>query len=80
MAAFIPDKDIIMTNDFSAFYPASPVPVTVDSLLLESSKPYVRFVIGGDYNFSNSSYLNFQYMHGFINERGRALKLFLYDM
>ena len=72
VAAFIPDKDIIMTNDFSAFYPASPVPVTVDSLLLESSKPYVRFVIGGDYNFSNSSYLNFQYMHGFINERGEG--------
>ena len=70
--AFIPDKDIIMTNDFSAFYPASPVPVTVDSLLLESFKPYVRFVIGGDYNFSNSSYLNFQYMHGFINERGEG--------
>jgi hypothetical protein len=70
-AAFIPDKNVIMTNDFSAFYPASPVPVTVDSLLLDSSKPYVRFVVGGDYNFSDGSYLNFQYMHGFINERGQ---------
>jgi hypothetical protein len=61
-----------MTNDFSAFYPAPPVPVTNDSLLLDSSKPYVRFVLGGDYNFSDGSYLNFQYMHGFINERGHG--------
>ena len=71
-AAFIPDKNVIMTNDFSAFYPASPVPVTIDSLLLDSSEPYVRFVLGGDYNFSDGSYVNFQYMHGFINERGQG--------
>lgn len=71
-AAFIPDKNVIMTNDFSAFYPASPVPVTMDSLLLDSSEPYVRFVLGGDYNFSDGSYVNFQYMHGFINERGQG--------
>ena len=71
-AAFIPDKNVIMTNDFSAFYPSSPVPVTMDSLLLDSSEPYVRFVLGGDYNFSDGSYLNFQYMHGFINERGQG--------
>lgn len=71
-AAFLPEKDVIMTNDLSAFYPESPVPVTKDSLLLDSSKPYMRFVIGGDYNFSDGSYLNFQYMHGFINERGQG--------
>ena len=71
-AAFMPDKNVIMTNDFSAFYPSSPVPVTMDSLLLDSSEPYVRFVLGGDYNFSDGSYLNFQYMHGFINERGQG--------
>ena len=71
-AAFIPDKNVIMTNDFSAFYPASPVPVTIDSLLLDSSEPYVRFVLGGDYNFSDGSYVNFQYMHGFFNERGQG--------
>ncbi|HQG53844.1 MAG TPA: hypothetical protein PLX00_10145 [Bacteroidales bacterium] len=71
-AAFMPDKNVIMTNDFSAFYPSSPVPVTIDSLLLDSSEPYVRFVLGGDYNFSDGSYVNFQYMHGFINERGQG--------
>ena len=48
----------------------SPVPVTMDSILLDKTKPYIKFVLGGDYNFSNGSYLNFQYLHGFIHERG----------
>ncbi|MFA5850006.1 MAG: DUF1302 family protein [Bacteroidales bacterium] len=69
-AAFIADKDIIMTNDVSAFYPTSPVPVTQNSLIIDKTKPYLKFVIGGDYNFANGSYLNMQYMHGFIHERG----------
>jgi hypothetical protein len=69
-AAFIPDKNIIMTNDLSAFYPMSPVPVTQDLLILDKTKPYIKFVVGGDYNFSDGSYLNLQYMHGFIHERG----------
>jgi hypothetical protein len=69
-AAFIPEKDVVMTNDLSAFYPMSPVPVTQDSLILDKTKPYIKFVLGGDYNFSDGSYLNLQYMHGFIHERG----------
>jgi len=69
-AAFLPENDVIMTNDFSAFYPMSPVPLTKDSLLLDSSKPYIKFIIGGDYNFADGSYINLQFMHGFINERG----------
>lgn len=69
-AAFIPDKNVVMTNDLSAFYPISPVPVIQDSILLEKNKPYIKFVIGADYNFSNGSYLNLQYLHGFIHERG----------
>lgn len=69
-AAFIPEKNIVMTNDLSAFYPLSPVPVTQDSLLLKKNKPYVKFVVGGDYNFSDGSYINLQYLHGFIHERG----------
>ncbi len=69
-AAFITPKDVIMTNDLSAFYPLSPVPVTVDSLILDKTKPYAKFVVGADYNFSDGSYLNIQYMHGFIHERG----------
>jgi len=66
-AAFIPEKDVIMTNDLSAL---SPVPVTIDTTILDKKKPYIKFIVGGDYNFSDGSYLNFQYMHGFINEKG----------
>ena len=69
-ALHIPAKDMIMTNDLSALYPLSPFPVIQDSILLDKSKPYVKFIIGGDYNFSDGSYLNIQYLHGFIHERG----------
>jgi len=34
-AAFIPDQDMVMTTDLSAF-PGLPVPVTQDSVLLEN--------------------------------------------
>jgi len=69
-ALFIPGKNIIMTNDLSALFPQSPVPVTLDSVLLDKTKPYLKFIVGGDYFFPGGSYLNFQYMHGFIFERG----------
>jgi hypothetical protein len=68
-AAFLPENEVVMTNDLSAMYPSSPVPVTQDSTVLEK-EAYIKFIIGADYNFANGSYLNFQYMHGFINERG----------
>jgi len=68
-AAFLPENDVVMTNDMSAMYPMSPVPVTQDATVLKK-EPYVKFVLGADYNFANGAYLNFQYMHGFINERG----------
>ncbi len=68
-AGFLPDTKVIMTNDLTALYPMSPVPVTQDSVLLKKEF-YTKFVIGADYNFANGSYLNFQYMHGFIHERG----------
>ena len=69
-AAFILKEDIVMTNDFSAFYALTPGTVTQDSLILDKTKPYIKFVIGGDYFFADGSYLNLQYMHGFIHERG----------
>lgn len=69
-AAFIPDQDMVMTTDLSAFYPGSPAPVTQDSVLLKKNKPYIKFVVGGDYFFADGSYLNLQYLHGFVHERG----------
>ena len=65
-AAFLPKNEVMMTNNLSALYPMSPVPVTV----LEK-KIYTKFILGADYNFANGAYLNFQFMHGFINERGK---------
>lgn len=69
-AVFLPDHDVVMTNDLSAFYPSSPDPVTQDSTMLKK-EPYVKFILGADYTFSNGAYLNFQYLHGFIQERGK---------
>ncbi len=69
-AIFVPEKDILMINDLSALYPESPVPVTQDSLLLDKTNPYVKFAVGADYFFSDGSYFNLQYIHGFIHERG----------
>ena len=69
-AAFIPENNGIMTNDLTALFPLSPVPVRIDSLVLDKSKPWFKFIIGGDYSFSDGSYLNLQYIHGFIHERG----------
>jgi len=69
-ALFIPDGKAVMTTDLTAMYPESPVPVTVDSTIAD--KPYLKFIVGGDYNFSNGSYLNIQYLHGFFHERDRT--------
>jgi hypothetical protein len=43
--------------------------VLPDSLTL-SGDPYVKFLVGADYTFKNNIYLNFQYLHGFLHERG----------
>ena len=67
-ALFIPGEKVIMTTDLSAFYPSSPVPVTVDSVIVD--KPYIKFIVGGDYNFRDGSYINLQYLHGFFHEKG----------
>jgi hypothetical protein len=69
VSAFLPENDVIMTNDLSAMYPMSPVPITQDSIVIRK-EAYVKFIVGADYNFSNGAYLNVQYLHGFINERG----------
>ncbi len=68
-AAFLPEDEVHSTTDVSALYPQSPVPVIKDSLILEQ-KPYVKFVAGTDYTFGDGTYVNLQYLHGFLNERG----------
>ena len=70
-AAFLPENEVIMTNDLSAFYPVGTPPemTTIDTTVLKK-EVYLKFVVGADYHFANGMYLNFQYLHGFMNERG----------
>jgi hypothetical protein len=35
--------------------------------------PYFKFVVGADYTFKNNIYLNGQFVHGFLHERGDSL-------
>jgi hypothetical protein len=69
-ALFVPDCDMVMINDLSALYPQSPVPVIQDSLILDRTEPWLKFIVGGDYFFADGSYFNIQFMHGFVHERG----------
>ena len=70
LALFVPEKNMVMNTDLSALYPLSPVPVIQKSEILDKAKPYLKFIIGGDYFFADGSYFNMQYMHGFIHEKG----------
>jgi hypothetical protein len=45
-------------------------PTQTDSLILNAKKPYFRAIVGADYHFGRGSYINIQYMHGFIHECG----------
>ena len=70
-AIFFPDDEVIMTTDKSLMYSQPPGSVTSDSMLLEKA-PYTRYVIGMDYTFRNGVYLNAQFLHGFLHERGKG--------
>ena len=43
--------------------------ITTPEIILDDN-PYFMFVIGGDYTFTNGWYVNAQFLHGFIHERG----------
>lgn len=68
---FFPEREIKLTNDFSALQGLPLGTLTADSLLMEK-KPYPRFVVGADYTFGNGTYMNIQYLHGFMHERGQG--------
>jgi hypothetical protein len=61
-AMFIPDKTV-MTTDLSAMGMG-----VQESTMLDD--PFVKYVVGADYTFKNGIYINGQYLHGFIHERG----------
>ena len=60
---FFPEN-IMMTTDLSA------LGMGVQNSIALDDKPYVKYVLGVDYTFKNGVYINGQYLHGFIHERG----------
>jgi hypothetical protein len=60
-AVFFP-AEATMITDLSALGMGIQEPVIL---------PYVKYVVGLDYTFANGIYINGQYLHGFIHERGR---------
>jgi len=68
-AAFLPENEIVASTDLTALYPMSPVPIIQDTVVLKK-EVYLKYILGADYMFSNGIYINIQYMHGFMNERG----------
>ncbi len=79
LGVFVPDKQYMLTvnspdpNDMVTvpFLEFEAVGTPEDSIVLDN-KPYARYVLGADYIFSNGYYINVQYIHGFINERGQG--------
>jgi len=69
-AVFIPEKEIVMTTHLIGFNPLFPV-MFRDSTVLKKD-PYIKFIAGTDYTFRDGFYLNLQFMHGFIHERGKG--------
>ncbi len=68
-ATFLPEDDIVMTSDLSALYAMPAGTIVQDSIILKKDA-YTKYVVGADYTLSNGAYINVQYLHGFINERG----------
>ncbi len=64
-ALFIPEDFVLKTT-----IPSYP-PIVMEDTLLKEKEPYFKFVLGGDYTFKNGLYVNFQYIHGFLHERGK---------
>lgn len=72
-ACIIPEKKYMKQT---MHYEVPAFGMAKDSILPDSlvsdGKAYVKFLVGIDYTFSNNIYLNFQYLHGFLHERGNA--------
>ena len=61
-ACFIPEK--VTMETFT-------VGVGTQTSIALNDEPYFKYVFGWDYTFSNGLYINGQYLHGFIHERGK---------
>jgi len=62
-AVFFPEE-VKMTTDLSALGMGIQESIALDD------RPYVKYILGADYTFKNGTYINGQYLHGFIHEKG----------
>jgi hypothetical protein len=62
-AMFVPERVNLIT-DLTALGMGIQESIALDN------EPYVKFLLGADYTFKNGLYLNIQYLHGFVHERG----------
>jgi hypothetical protein len=69
-AIFYPEK-VILVADSTLLGAGIQESVALDG------DPYVKYLLGMDYTFSNGQYLNLQYLHGFSYERGDDLEDYL---
>jgi len=60
-AVFLPEKKV---------YTSITSPDGTQEQLALDDKPYLKYVVGGDYTFKNGIYVNGQYLHGFYTDRG----------
>ncbi len=66
-AIFFPER-IIQETDLSGLGMG-----TQESVVLDDA-PYVKYVVGADYTFTNGIYINTQYLHGFIHEKEESIE------
>ena len=64
-ALFVP-QEVILTTD------ATGAGGSVSQTVALATDPYVKYVVGADYTFPGNVYVNVQYLHGFLQERGAA--------
>ncbi len=67
LAVHLPTKAITAQVEVTWLAP----PFNQTSQVALKKEAYARFVIGGDYSFRGGTYLNVQYLHGFLHEHGR---------
>ncbi len=69
-ALFMPEE-IVNKTQLAGF------PIAFDDSVTVEGTPYVKYIVGMDYTFTNGVYLNAQYLHGFFHERGNELSDYL---
>ena len=64
-AVFVPQQVILTTDTTGAGG-------GVSQTVALGTDPYVKYVVGADYTFPGNVYVNVQYLHGFLQQRGAA--------